>query len=168
MVLFSVILACYHVMNDLTYLWLEQQGHWKRTAAHLAAKYGHDDCLELLQGSGADLTLGDEVGMTPLHLAVVYGRLNTVETLLGLGVDANVTNKMTGDTPLHLAAQAGYGDVSSALIDAGGDVTICNNNSQRPLSMHTSASTVSKRISKSSIHRFDSSMMETGGRSSLV
>ena len=37
------------------------------TALHLAALYGHTQCVEMLLGAGANVTVRDADGGTPLH-----------------------------------------------------------------------------------------------------
>ncbi|KAI6567423.1 hypothetical protein MCOR03_001038 [Pyricularia oryzae] len=63
------------------------------TPAHLAAMFGHHECLEHIIGhsSGSvDETLkGRKMYCTPLHLAVANGRTKCVEVLLEAGVDVS-------------------------------------------------------------------------------
>ena len=53
-----------------------------RTPAHWAAARGHVLCLDLLLKAGADITIRDAKGLTPLELARDLGQLQCVALLL--------------------------------------------------------------------------------------
>jgi len=62
------------------------------------------DIVSLLIEAGADLTVRDSMGNTPLHNCVLYfpATMRTVDLLLARGADVSVKNN-EGSTPLHLS-----------------------------------------------------------------
>ena len=68
----------------------------------LAAAHGENALALLLLQSGADSSLTDSMGMSPLMLATLNGHLHTVEMLLSQGVDPMVANN-EGVTAVTLA-----------------------------------------------------------------
>ncbi len=52
------------------------------TALHLAAAYGHYDCVKLLLDNGAKVLAKDKFKRSPLILAVRNGNLKIVSLLL--------------------------------------------------------------------------------------
>jgi ankyrin repeat protein len=81
---------------------------------------------------GADLTVTDGNGDTPLHLACAEGYGYVVTVLIDRGADVNVTNDDVW-TPLHRACDAGHGSVVTILIDRGADVNVADGNGETPL-----------------------------------
>lgn len=78
-------------------------------ALHRAALYGNESVLAVLLQAGADPTLSDSAGLTPLYLAAQHGHAGVVQLLLASGSRphdrvSQVTH--TGETVLHLAVQA--------------------------------------------------------------
>jgi ankyrin repeat protein len=84
---------------------LDYQDRNGKTAAHIAAEYGHVDLLAWLFAKGADARLATVEGWTILHEAVFHGDAKCVELLLhmhnGPGVN---TRDSHGRTALHIAA----------------------------------------------------------------
>ena len=87
----------------------------KRTALMSASLSGHAAIVGLLLDAGADSTIGEEDGYTPLHGAGFQGRADVVSELLRRGFDPNVlhTDGYTawhrscwGTTKHHLATLA--------------------------------------------------------------
>lgn len=79
----------------------------ERSALHLAASNDHIHIVKFLLEHGADYTLADSQGRTPLHASVEEpGRHRSLEFLLGLKVDVN-SRDQDGLTAWHLAATAG-------------------------------------------------------------
>jgi len=75
------------------------------TPLHLASRAGKVDRMAALISAGADLTLANIQGNTPLHLAAVNGHLAAVQLLmqhLGQGAYAVLANK-AGQAPADLA-----------------------------------------------------------------
>ena len=79
----------------------------QRSALHLAASNDHIDIVNFLIEHGADCTLIDSLGRTPLHTCVEKsGGFRCLEILLGLKVDLYLEDK-DGFTVWHLAASKG-------------------------------------------------------------
>ena len=94
------------------------------TALHLAALYGHTQCVEMLLGAGANVAVRDADGGTPLHDACAGGFEEIVGMLLAAAGPAGaseVANARDGDdeTPLHMAARGGYPGIVRMLLAAG-------------------------------------------------
>lgn len=79
----------------------------QRSALHLAASNDHIEIVRYLQEYGADCTLPDSQGRTPLHASVeISGRYLCLQFLLGQNVDIGSIDK-NGLTAWHLAASQG-------------------------------------------------------------
>ena len=94
------------------------------TALHLAALYGHAQCVQMLLGAGANVAVRDADGGTPLHDACAGGFEAIVGMLLAAAGPAGaseVANARDGDdeTPLHMAARGGYPGIVRMLLAAG-------------------------------------------------
>ncbi|PIG83092.1 Ankyrin repeat protein [Aspergillus arachidicola] len=89
------------------------------TALHRAALYGHESVLGVLISAGADASIADSAGLTPLHLAAMEGHARLVTLLLdsptGSGVNINVTTR-EGETALHLAVKHHRPEVVQVLL----------------------------------------------------
>ena len=59
---------------------------------HVAAAYGHSDCVEVLTGLGADRDINGKDGRTALHQAGVKGYGDIVELLLEVGADPAIVD----------------------------------------------------------------------------
>ncbi|GAB4820862.1 hypothetical protein N2152v2_007908 [Parachlorella kessleri] len=96
------------------------------TALHLAALYGHADCVRLLLDHGATASVRDEDGGVALHDAAAGGYTNIC--LMLLDADAACVNMRDdeGDTPLHNAARGGHEEVARLLVARGADATLKN------------------------------------------
>lgn len=82
-------------------------GQDRRSALHLAASHDHLDIVKFLVEHGADRTLVDSKGQTPLHAAVENASdCRCLHLLFDPNVDANLGDK-EGLTAWHLAALAG-------------------------------------------------------------
>ena len=87
-----------------------------------AARYGHDECVDLLIKAGADVSLGDFHSDSALMLASSYvGNIKSVELLMEAGADVNHGN-WQGSTALMYAAGSGHEEIATLLIKAGSDV----------------------------------------------
>jgi ankyrin repeat protein len=76
--------------------------------------------VQALLRSGADVTVTNASGETPLNLACRHGNMDIVKALLASDANVTVTNA-SGWTPLHLACLKGHTDAVQALLanDAG-------------------------------------------------
>jgi ankyrin repeat protein len=93
------------------------------TALHYAAASTVSSCNSTAVGQllarGADPSVRDKKGHTPLHVAARKGNLEAVQQLLAAGADASARIDGLGWTALRLAAAAGYIDVVQVLIPLG-------------------------------------------------
>lgn len=85
---------------------INQQDGKGRTALLLAVDRGYMDNVRTLIFKGADVTIPDSQGNTPLHVAAEPHDNSTllIEILCARGADVRATNK-AGATPLHTAAK---------------------------------------------------------------
>lgn len=93
------------------------------TLAHLAAANDDSDTLAVLIGNGADVSVKDQRGDTPLHHALRAGKdaVACVKILLAAGACTEDRNAK-GRTPLHYACERGSNGSMGALLLAGADV----------------------------------------------
>ncbi|KAG5793661.1 hypothetical protein H9Q69_007311 [Fusarium xylarioides] len=116
----------------------------KRTALHLAARYGLVDVAQELvdqrieaKGDDAKTDEKDSSGYTPLHYASWYGHLDIVKLLL----ESNSSSiNATGNdmwTPLHLAIWGEHDRVVSYLIGKGADLDMETHYGWTPLNTAT-------------------------------
>jgi ankyrin repeat protein len=86
---------------------------------------GHEDMVAFLLSKGADATIQDDEGLTPLMQASIDGHMGVARLLLehigGQGVD---TTDNAGKTALHHAASWGHDDMVSFLLAKGADPNI--------------------------------------------
>ena len=86
----------------------------------------------LLLNHGADLSVTDYEGWTPIHAAARSGYREIVEQLLEHGANIEVRNKKR-QTPLHEACKNGKLDVSRFLIDHGSVINCRDDEGFTPL-----------------------------------
>ena len=96
-----------------------------RTALHLAAATGADDCVRLLLDRKARPNMKDKDDNTALMLACHYGQAETTKLLLRKNAKTSVVNK-DGKTALHLATESGSSECVYSLIDANVDLDIAD------------------------------------------
>ena len=82
-------------------------GDMRETPLHLASKYGHHQCIELLLDRKADINGGARWSYTPLHFASKHGHLQCIELLLYRHADINARSDYS-ITPLHEASRNGH------------------------------------------------------------
>ncbi|MBN4075002.1 MAG: hypothetical protein COA71_06975 [SAR86 cluster bacterium] len=91
------------------------------SALFWAAYYEETDMVSLLLDAGADASVQNRYGLTPLIQASITGNGEIISLLLDAGADANART-LQGDTALMNAAKAGTLQGVQALIEAGADV----------------------------------------------
>ncbi|CAD7930299.1 unnamed protein product [Amoebophrya sp. A25] len=74
----------------------------KKTVAHMAAKEGYADILQVLADHSAEMGSKDRTGRNPLHIACEYGQPKAVQLLLKLDVPAEAADGL-GRNAFHLA-----------------------------------------------------------------
>jgi len=92
-----------------------RQGH---TALHLVAKFGSVEMTKAIMATpGADITLRNVPGNTPLHIAVLMKQYAVVAQLLSVAPDAIVNIPGEGGaTPLHVAAMNGDVALTASIV----------------------------------------------------
>ena len=96
--------------------WQDQSGE---TALHIAARFGHNECAEiLLKGTSdqkADLGLAEKnFAWTPLHIAAVDGHLSVAQLLVAAGADVDRADS-SGWTAKEHAALRGHLEIARLL-----------------------------------------------------
>ncbi|KAF6810076.1 ankyrin repeat protein, partial [Colletotrichum plurivorum] len=97
---------------------------------------GHFEVVKVLLEKGADVSVADNHGFTPLFAASNGGHFEVVKVLLEKGADVSVADN-NGWTPLNAASIGGHFEVVKVLLEEGADVSVADNNGWTPL---TSAS----------------------------
>ncbi|KFM25021.1 Putative ankyrin repeat protein [Auxenochlorella protothecoides] len=87
-----------------------------RTALHHAASCGYEDCVELLLERGADGSIQDEAGDTPLHLAAQAGLPMPSYQVCSKFPAACLAPDASGRTPVDLAVASSRGEVLNAML----------------------------------------------------
>jgi glycerophosphodiester phosphodiesterase len=99
------------------------------TALHVAARFGHHECAEILLAGTNDQKANFELtersfSWTPLHVACVDGRRSIVELLISVGAELNKLDA-SGWTAREHAALRGHMDIAERLaectLDSGSD-----------------------------------------------
>eukprot|EP00927_Polykrikos_kofoidii_P032348 TRINITY_DN27590_c0_g1_i1.p1 TRINITY_DN27590_c0_g1~~TRINITY_DN27590_c0_g1_i1.p1 ORF type:complete len:681 (-),score=122.46 TRINITY_DN27590_c0_g1_i1:220-2181(-) len=112
---------------------VNSQGHYARTALHVAADVGNPGCVKLLLEARASVGARTRSGRTSLHMASERGHLEVSRLLLDSR--ASVMDEADeGNIPLHLAAARGKRDVVALLLERGGtkQLNVWNRSRQRP------------------------------------
>jgi len=89
-----------------------------------AARWNHEDIVERLLSTGADVNARDSAGRTALHMAARYGHLEIAQSLLRHGAAVDVRSSSGGDTPLFLAVGWVRAPMVRLLLDHGADPSI--------------------------------------------
>ena len=98
---------------------------------YVAAKKGHQECVQLLLEAGADKEYKDKAGMTALHVAAAHGRVKCIRRLVEGGADVNSRDN-DGNTPLHIACKKYVKESISLLVELGCNITLMNRLKQTP------------------------------------
>eukprot|EP00929_Paragymnodinium_shiwhaense_P033225 TRINITY_DN18288_c1_g1_i1.p1 TRINITY_DN18288_c1_g1~~TRINITY_DN18288_c1_g1_i1.p1 ORF type:complete len:520 (+),score=127.09 TRINITY_DN18288_c1_g1_i1:73-1632(+) len=91
------------------------------TALAVATAGGQSELVDMLIEAGADLTLLDERGRTPLMAAAQSGAVGICAVLLKSKADPATEQADSGKTALVFAAGAGHTEVCAVLMQAGAD-----------------------------------------------
>ena len=91
------------------------------TALHIAARFGHTECANILLSSAGRLKANTELtektfGWTPLHVASVDGHLDIVKVLISADADLD-KGDMSGWTAREHAALRGHIKIAQAIAD---------------------------------------------------
>eukprot|EP01048_Picozoa_sp_COSAG05_P017731 COSAG05_NODE_2470_length_3023_cov_2.592339_3_plen_334_part_00 len=110
---------------------IEHRGMWGNTPLLCATAYGSASVAELLVSRGADCTVVNEDGATPLMLACLEGLQAAVAGMLarpGGGLDlwppaatvySRAVDSASAQTPLRAACEGGHQEIVRMLIDNG-------------------------------------------------
>ncbi|XP_053298811.1 uveal autoantigen with coiled-coil domains and ankyrin repeats isoform X3 [Pleuronectes platessa] len=107
-----------------------------RSAFHLAATRGHQDCLNLILGHNVDVTATDATGKNALHLASRNGHSVCVQKLLQHNSPVGNVD-LQGRTALHDAVMAGCSSSVKLLCDSGASVNATDFDGRTPLVLAT-------------------------------
>jgi ankyrin repeat protein len=86
-----------------------------------AAFAGHQDAVELLLASGADINGRSKAGETTLNLLAAAGNQDMVKFFLAHGADVSALDA-NGETALHMAAMGGHPEVAQLLLASRADI----------------------------------------------
>ena len=92
------------------------------TALHWAVEADDLEMADLLIRGGANVSVANRDGATPLLLASVNGKAAMIEKLLQAGADPNAVLSRYGDTALMLTARTGNTEAIKVLLDHGAKV----------------------------------------------
>ncbi|KAL7932079.1 putative ankyrin repeat-containing protein [Trichoderma chlorosporum] len=93
-----------------------------RTALMRAILQNHTTVMELLLGSGADINVKDEAGVTPLMLAVEGGHTMAASRLITLGANVNAQDCSQKWTALTRAVERNNEELLCLLLDNGAEI----------------------------------------------
>jgi ankyrin repeat protein len=92
------------------------------TALHWAVMWNNEEAVTLLLRAGANATVRNRYGATPLSEAATAGSATMVEALLKAGADPKTLTTEDGETVVMTAARAGNTAVVRLLLERGADV----------------------------------------------
>jgi len=101
-----------------------------QTALHITISSVYTEATEALIRNGADVTVSDDFGETPLHRAAYLGNERAAEELIATGkVDLNAKNR-DGQTPLYKSVVYGHSQnpIAAKILAAGANPNVKANN----------------------------------------
>lgn len=107
-------------------IYFYEYGSAGRFCFHVATKAGALESVNWLIQHGADLSVRDRKGDTPLHYAVRFGQYKIADLLLKNGADVDA---VSWSTPLINAVQKNDMNMVQLLLDAGADTELVANGS---------------------------------------
>lgn len=111
------------------------------TALHEACVSDNTGAVAALLEAGADWSLVNNNGETPLMTASVHGSFEAATLLLKKSpIDGLSVRDKAGNTALHHACHGRWGFMSQLLLDAGSDASAQNEHGQWPADLWTNAS----------------------------
>ena len=102
------------------------------TPLMLAARNGHEQCVNAWIEAGADVNVADTAKNTALMQAVVHNSKACLDPLIKAGTDVNESESIY-NSPLMLAAQLGHTECLTTLLAAGADVNLKRENGDTAL-----------------------------------
>jgi ankyrin repeat protein len=111
---------------------IKDQGTYRGTALHRAARYSSESVMRLLLIHGADVHSTDVDDWTPLHSAAWKGRIGNMDLLLKEGANCSAVTAHSQRTPLHLACASGH-ITSAILLLPHSNVDAEDSNGMRPV-----------------------------------
>ena len=88
---------------------------------------GREEIVKDLLKAGADPSVADKWGRTPLYYAISRGFRPIVQMLLETGkVDVNAKDSNNDGTMLHVAVEGGYDGIVEDLLKAGADPSVAS------------------------------------------
>ena len=105
------------------------------TFLHDACAKDHNDIVQLMIKSGADIEVMNRYGDRPLCHACWNGHFEVVKTLIEHDVDLNVENVPYKVTPIFHACRGGNLEIVRILIENGANVNFGTRNISTPLSL---------------------------------
>lgn len=105
-----------------------------RSAAFIASTTGNAEIMDLLCKNGADLSISNEHGVSPLISACSWDHVKVIEAMLPYASLAllNHRNKQ-GWSALFTACHNGHLEITKLLLAAGADPNLANNEGESPL-----------------------------------
>jgi ankyrin repeat protein len=111
---------------------ISAQDNEGRQPAHVAARGGHLEVVNLLVELKVDISVQDNKGRQPIHEAAWGGHLGVVDRLVELKVDTSAQDN-GGWQPIHEAAWGGHLEVVDRLIELKVDVSARDNRGRQPI-----------------------------------
>ena len=93
------------------------------TPLHIAANWGHKECVEALLQLDAPTILWNSAGKTALHVACEKRHMQIAKMI---GKDTLLATDKDGNTPLHIAAARGHKECVEALLQLDASTSLKN------------------------------------------